>query len=102
HTSAAPLKPGCTLPYGHGRQCSPHSHECGPVEAVMARDPLAEQRISPHSHECGPVEAMLTQQRWSLRSTLRTHTSAAPLKLPSLAAHLGVRRLSALTRVRPR
>ena len=36
---------------------SPHSPECGPVEAFPRRNPNGKSDTSPHSPECGPVEA---------------------------------------------
>ena len=57
HTSAAPLKRRRWLHADSLVCCSPHSHECGSVEAVLVvyQLPLA-------------------------LGALRTHTSAAPLK----------------------
>ncbi len=58
HTSAAPLKPqgGDNCPAS--RRFLPHSHECGPVEALCWRPQTPASPALPHSHECGPVEAL--------------------------------------------
>src|SRR5690606_16934554 len=107
HTSAAPLKlVGPASVEGPGG-ASPHSHECGSVEArsprrtpVVARKSLRTHTSaaplkqvtadgvevvlgdSPHSHECGSVEASTPSAGRCPTASLRTHTSAAPLKLP--------------------
>ncbi len=82
HTSAAPLKLKVCDEFRGGVCNSPHSHECGSVEAIYGGEVLSESggslrthtsaaplkrrsgtslRIfvdgSPHSHECGSVEA---------------------------------------------
>ena len=40
---------------------SPHSSECGPVEADVGGVIITRTLCSPHSSECGPVEAITTK-----------------------------------------
>src|SRR5690606_30888093 len=81
HTSAAPLKRTLRRAALLERRTSPHSHECGSVEAPSDDTTSALRSGSPHSHECGSVEACGPRSRVPARGTsLRTHTSAAPLK----------------------
>ena len=128
-TSAAPLKRIHQPENKTMKWTSPHSHECGSVEARYhlrrqdaTLDPLRtptsaaplkrslrasrHERLcsSPHSHECGSVEACLALQRPTLRiAALRTPTSAAPLKLIAHAVAVPFQlSLSALPRVRLR
>ncbi len=84
HTSAAPLKRGRN---GRGGIClpsSPHSHECGSVEAGSPGSCSIPTTSSPHSHECGSVEANHSPLVLNPHTPLRTHTSAAPLKLDAV------------------
>ncbi len=112
-TSAAPLKRRA----GEGQLSregrSPHSHECGPVEAMEAR-PVCEPAppslrtltsaapLKPRSARfCAPMRARslrtltsaaplkhgVSVNRFTESVTLRTLTSAAPLKREILARH---------------
>ena len=88
HTSAAPLKRSSGRGIVKKGARSPHSHECGSVEAAASAATSAKPASSPHSHECGSVEAYWPKMRFSSVPTLRTHTSAAPLKPECLAVLL--------------
>ena len=79
--SAAPLKLHDCPSLDRASLFSPHSPECGPVEAAPAEQPPLTQLTSPHSPECGPVEAGRPPfRRTATPHSLRTLRSAAPLK----------------------
>ncbi len=102
-TSAAPLKP---RPSGLSPRCpcSLRTLTSAAPLKLVAREAIAEQfGASPHSHECGPVEA--ASPWWRSRApawSLRTLTSAAPLKRPGGRKHAGCRQpLRTLTSAAP-
>ena len=57
HRSAAPLKQPMARWIHHRSDASPHSQECGSVEATSGGASLCGRVRSPHSQECGSVEA---------------------------------------------
>ncbi len=103
HTSAAPLKHRQVRCLHLLPLLLPHSHECGPVEAIPIAPALGWAASTFRTH----TSAAPLKQAGVFRSPVsalpfRTHTSAAPLKRIKRDQWDNQWLPSALTRVRPR